>query len=89
MSYLLNSIKDRKLNGSLNNAINGWDSFSDYPSYYTSLTGNNYSFDKTKGHPFFVDFCFSLNESSINLSLSSMEIKVLGERSGYFKVGVH
>lgn len=89
MSYLINYIRDGKLNGSFNNAINGWNSFSDYPSYYTSLTGHNYSFDKTKGHPFFVDSCFSLNESSINLSISSMEIKGLGERSDYFKVGVH
>ena len=89
MSYLLNSVRDGELNGSINNAINGWGSFDNNPSYYSSLTGDNYSFDKTKGHPFFVDSCFSLNESLIGLSLSSMEIKELGERSDYFKVGVH
>ena len=89
MSYLLNSVKGGKLNGSINNAINGWDSFVNHSSYYSSLIGDNYSFDKTKGHPFFVDSCFSLNESSIGISLSSMEIKEFGEGSDYFKVGVH
>jgi len=89
MSYLLNSFKNGKINGSINNAINGWDSFGSHSIYYTPLTGDNYSFDKTKGHPFFVDSCFSLNESSIGLSLLSAEIKEFGEGSDYLKVGVH
>lgn len=89
MSYLLNFIEEGKLNGSHRYAGNGRNCFDFNSSNYSTLVGDTYSFDKTKGHPFFVDSYFSLNESAISLSLSSLEFKDIGERSDYIKIGVH
>lgn len=89
MSYLLNSIKEGKLNGSNYYASNGSNCFDFNSINYSILAGDTYSFDKTKGHPFFVDSYFSLNESTISLSFSSLDFKDIGERSDYIKIGVH
>ena len=89
MTYLINSIIDRKLNGSFSNSSNGFNCINYNSSNYSPLEGINYSFDKTKGHTFFVDSSFLLNESSISLSLSSSEFKDFGEGSNYIKIGVH